>query len=248
MELKKTRNVLWCAGLIFSSVLMMSVYHWAAGLARSGPFLVREVEIHWVDSVEPNGERFRLAPPTSVFSVDLENVDQSLQVRYPTARVQAVRRVLPNRVIADLVSKRVIAQIKTGLYYPVSVDGTVLMEGKAAPWPELPVIRFALYKEAFEIGQICEHPAFPQSARLLAAVYRSGGLGGHRAVAVRFKTNMLILELKPGCEIWFDPEKLEENWSRLTVLLKNKPAVLDEAVYLDLRFQNPTIVKKGAVR
>ncbi|PIQ82782.1 MAG: hypothetical protein COV76_01840 [Candidatus Omnitrophica bacterium CG11_big_fil_rev_8_21_14_0_20_64_10] len=232
-------------GILFSALLAGGVVTSLRAMADAPAFQAREVDVAWVDDLNRERERYRLTPPVSIFRINLEGVQEAIASRYPTAQVQAVRRVLPNRLVAEVVSKRVIAQINAaGGFYPVGAEGTILAEPRSSPWPDLPVLHLRMVQPRFAVGEPCDHPLFPPVSRLLSAVHRSRGLAGHAVRAVTFRGRTLVLALDSGVEVWFDKDQVEENWKRLGLLLTSSPKVLDEAAYLDVRFSQPTIGPK----
>ena len=209
-------------------------------------FLVEEVEVQWKgEVVKPMPDRYRLKPTTSIFEINLEALRRALVQRHSTAEVEVVQRILPNRVVATLRLKRGVAQVKADRYYPISEEGTVLSPGQAAPWPHLPALFLEEVKGPFRVGTEIEHPNFQVICELLSVIRRQGGIGGHGVGSLRSKGKELTLFLDSGLEIRFANHRLGEDWGRLTELVAQRPTVLNEAQYLDLRFKDPVVGGKG---
>ena len=203
---------------------------------------VEEMEVVWSPELKRPIERFRLNPPTSIFHLDLNGVADALRKRYPTAEVEAVRRILPNRLVATLRLKSVVAQVHAaGRYYPITEEGTILSVGQASPWPHLPIFYLDGYRGTLRVGQTIDHSSFESASELLAAVLRQGGIAGYQVGSIRVKGRDLTLFLDSGLEIRFDADRLQHGWERLLELLTQKRQVLEEARYLDLRFEDPII-------
>lgn len=213
-------------------------------LFRAPRFLVSEVEVRWPEKFKLPLQRYRLLPATSIFQVDLEAVSQVLKRRYPAAEVEAVRRVLPNRLVATLVPKQVVAQIRApggDRYYPISEEGTVMAPAQSAPFSDLPILFLEGSRGPFQVGESLKDPDFVPASELLAAIRRQGGIVGHGASSIRVKNRTLSLFLDSGLEIRFAKDQLLVGWQRLGTLLNQRPDVLKRARYIDLRFDDPII-------
>jgi cell division septal protein FtsQ len=217
-------------------------------LITAAPFQVLEAEARWVKGVSLPAQRYRIHPPTSIFQVDLFAVEQALQKQNPTAEVEAVRRILPNRLSATLSLKRIVGQIKVDRYYPVSEEGTVLLPGQDNPWPHLPLLIIEGLKGPLRVGQSLRSAGFGSAVELLDAIRRQNGLAGHRIGSIRIKGVDLILFLDSGLEIRFAGDRLSAGWQRLADLLSRKPEILEQARYIDLRFDDPVIGEKKKVK
>jgi len=234
-------------GAIFSVSLVSGValFLFAQSAVRdvlSAPcFQVREVEVIWPKELERPAERYRLAPPTSIFWVDLGLVGSALGMRYPVMEVDAVRRILPGRLVVHLRPRRVVAQLRADRYYPVSDEGTVVAQGQANPWPHLPMVSLGNLKGPFHVGDSIREPHFWRASEILAAVHASGGLAGHGVNHIKTKEGLLTLLLDSGVEIRFLADHVEQGWQRLAELLRQRPDLLEKARYLDLRFEDPVI-------
>ncbi len=205
-------------------------------------FQVQELQVSWPKELKRPLERYRLLSPTSIFRLDLKSVVQALEKRHPTAEVESIRRVFPNRVEAFLRPKPVVAQVRASQrYYPVTEEGTVLSVGQPNPWPHLSIIYLEGQQGSFRIGATLKYPGFYQASELLKAIHRQGGLAGHRVSSIRLKGRDLFLFLDSGLELRFNRDRLLAGWQQLGQLLGQKPRLLTEARYLDLRFEDPVI-------
>lgn len=211
-------------------------------------FLVREVEARWVQSQEgPQPPmRFRMNPPASIFRVDLAATARVFEQRYPTAEVERVERILPNRLRVILRSRRPVAQLNcSGIFYAVSEEGKVISRGAAAPHPDLPVLILEGVRGPARFGQDLGGAEFWRASDLLAAIRRDGGIAGQKVSKVQVKGPDLFLLLDSGLEIRFSSERMWAGWQRLGELIPQRPQVLAEARYIDLRFEDPVIAPKA---
>jgi len=205
-------------------------------------FLVREVEVRWQDGSRSRPDRFRLNPPTSVFRIDLKALSNAFQRRYPAAEVEHVERILPNRLRATLRTRHLVGQVQAGgLYFAVSDDGVVTSTGSAGPRSGLPLLQLEGLRRSLRVGDALENPGFWKAAELLATLRRGGGIAGQRVRSVRVSGQDLFLTLESGAEIRFSVDRLPNGWQLLAGLLAQRPHVLLQANYIDLRFEDPVI-------
>ncbi len=246
---KGDRNASGKRGVIFFSLslasgifLFLMVQATAHNVVFSPLFQVRELEVRWPEHLKRPPDHYRLVPSVSIFQVDLRRVSDALRGKYPTAEVDAVRRVLPNRLVATLRTRELLAQVRSDrFYYPVSEEGVVVGTGQAAPYPNLPILYLNGLHGSLRIGNSFEDRVFWRAAELLAAIRVQGGVAGHRVGSIRSSRNELILYLDSGVEIRFAAEGLSLGWQHLADLLGQKRQILEEARYVDLRFQDPVI-------
>ncbi len=235
-------------GAIFFSISLVSglaIFFMAQSgiqaVMASPRFYVNEIELHWSKKLNRPVERCRLKPGGSIFDLNLVSIEQSVQRMFPTAEVVAVRRLLPNRLVAEMTPRRVVAQLRADLYYPVSEQGVVVGEGKAAPWPHLPVLYLDEVKGRFQAGAAVPARNFDEICDLLLAVQRAGGILGHNASSVRTQKSDLVLYLDSGMEVRFNRDHLRRGWEQLTELMIQKKSMVAQAQYIDLRFEDPVI-------
>ena len=223
---------------MFVFVMMQATAH---SIIFSPIFQVRELEVQWPQQLKRPADRYRMVPSISIFQVDLQRVSDLLHAKYPVAEVDAVRRVLPNRLVATLRTRETLAQVRSDrFYYPVSEEGVIIGAGQAAPYPNLPILYIDGLHGALKIGGNFEDPVFWRAAELLGAL-RQGGIAGHRVGSLRSSRTELTLYLDSGVEIRFAADRVSLGWQQLTDLCLQKRKILDEAIYIDLRFQDPVI-------
>ena len=228
--------------LVSGVALILAVQGMVRSVLSSSVFLVEEIETHWPKESKVSADRFRLVPPTSTFEMDLNAVAQALKKRYPTADVESVSRLLPNRLVAQMRQKTVLAQVRVGnRFYPVSQEGTVVAIGQPSPWPNLPLLFLDEWRGSLQVGSTIQHPTFWRACELLGAVHRQGGLLGHGVSSIHSAGRDLTLFLDSGLEIRFASDRLEPGWNRLLELLVQKRDALLKARYIDLRFEDPVI-------
>lgn len=239
--------------LLFSVSFLSGVAIWAGvqGAADSflshPSFLVHQVEVTWPKGEKGGPTHFRLTPPTSIFRVELNSLRHAFQRRYPIADVVRVERVFPNRVRAVIRPRHVVAQIKAGgSFHLVSDDGMVVSSGSSSPRAGLPVLLLEEVRGPLHSGGNLAGAGFWRVADLLAALRRDGGIAGRRVSMIRVAAGDLFLSLEQGPEVRFSTDRVSAGWRRLAGLIAQRPQVLTEARYVDLRFADPVIGSETA--
>ena len=227
-------------------LLILAVQTVADRFLSSSLFLVEEVEIAWPNGFAGQSERFRLNPPTSIFRIDLPSLSRAFQQRYPSVEVQEIRRFLPDRLVAHMRYRNVVAQIQqASRYFPVADDGTLVGKGQQAPIQGLPILALGPRRGRLQPGGSIADSDFWKASALLSTLQRGGGLAGCRVKQVQVEGPDLLLHLDSGLEIRFASDRLASGWQRLGELMVSKRDVLSTAAYLDLRFEDPVIREKG---
>ena len=240
-ENNKRLGAVFSVSLISGVALVLGVQALIRPVLSSPKFIVQQVEAVWPNENRRSVERYRLVKPMSIFDVDLEGIGRALQQQYPSAEVESVHRVLPNRVVATLKYKRAIVQVKTDRYYPISEEGIVMLQGQLGPWPDLPILYVDGFRAPLPVGALFEHPSLEWSSELLAAVRRQGGVAGHHPGSIRCKGEEITLYLDSGLEIRFVHSRFWPAWQQLIDLVAQRPEILQGAKYVDLRFEDPVI-------
>lgn len=218
------------------------------GVVGSPTFLVNDLETRWPTQAKVIPEHYRLIPPNSIFRLDLEAISRALEKRYPTARVVEVERILPNRVIAFLRPSHVVAQLKADRYYLLSEEGTILSLPRGSPWPHVPVFFLDGTQGPFPIGRCLTQPGFEAAVELLAEIHRRGGMGRYGVNSIRVRGDLAILRLGSGLEVRFSQDRLSEGLDQLAELIAQRPRLLEEARYIDLRFEDPVLTLEEKVK
>ncbi len=240
------RGIFLSVSLASGLALVLAVQGAADGLLSSPLFLARHVEIVWPKGVNGQPEQFRLRPATSIFRVDLAALDRAFQQRYPSVEVQEIRRFLPNRVVARLRFRDIVAQVRQGgKFFPVGDDGAIVAAGRAAPFQGLPLLEMGQRLGRLGAGESIAGSDFWRASVLLSTLRRNGGLAGHPVKAVRVEGQDLLLHLESGPEIRFTSDRLALGWQRLGELIVSKRDLLKNSAYLDLRFEDPVIREKS---
>ena len=235
------RGVLLSVSLLSGIGLLLAAQASVGALMNASYFTVDRLALIWPKEENHPPERYRLRPEVSIFQADLKKIAQVLAGMKPFEEVDAVRRVLPNRIVATMKTKRAVAQVKADRYYPVSDEGRLLLAGQPGPWPHLPILVLEGGPSRYRAGETIQHPGFGVAAELLERLRRQGSIAGHPVSHLRLRGQEAILVLGSGLEVRFSADRLEQGWLRWADLAAQRPELLDRAQYLDFRFGDPVI-------
>lgn len=236
------RGLLLSVSLVSGVAVVIAAQGIARAVSLNPLFQVREIEIKGELPIK----RYRVRPPTSIFQIDLKAVAQALQKQHPATEVEAVRRILPNRLVATLHLRSILAQVKIqSQYFPVSDAGTVVGRGRPQPLAHLPILSLEEIRKTPASGETLRFSGFWRAVDLLEMLRRNRGIRGQGVNTIRVTRGTLTLWLTSGLEIRFSDGGLEGQWEHLLQLARSKPAVFEEARYIDLRFGDPIIGGKS---
>lgn len=241
-----SKSLLLSVSFLSGLGLLMAAQSAADHFFSHPAFLVREVEVRWPEGVSAQPTRFRLQPAVSVFSVELGALSRAFRQLYPTADVERVDRILPNRVVAVLHPRQVVAQLFTGRkYIPVSDDGHVIGRSSSRPFPALPVLLLERVSEPLALGQDLDPFGFWKASELLATFHRDHGVAGLGAAKLTVRGQDLFVDLENGCQLRFGSDRLGDGWRQLWELIVRRRDLLNQVQYVDLRYPDPVIGEKN---
>lgn len=239
------------------AVLGLLVGGWAAAFIQRSPYC-------WVSAIDVRlapGQRwlvdprigYRLHPPVHILRANLPALAAAIRRDHPQLASVIVRRELPNRLVASVALREPVGQVRGRQYYLVSADGVVLAPGASTAWEGLPVF-LSNGRPAYQPGESCATPELLQGIAVLREVQRARALGPHRVSAVRVadraadgaEARMVTLVLDNGLELRAAPGDLAPRLARLSELLSGRHEEVNQAQYVDLRFDDLVIGMRGA--
>ncbi len=195
---------------------------------------------------------YRLHPPVHILRADLAALAEAIRREHPQLARVAVHRELPNRLVAQVTLREPVGQLRGRQYYLVSADGVILAPGSPTAWEKLPVLLCGPRTAAYHPGQSCALPELSQAVGVLAEVQRAHALGAHWVSAVRVASAIsptdptaITLVLDNGLELRTAPGDLGIRLVRLAELMTHRSQEMEQAQYVDLRFDDLVIGMRG---
>ncbi len=131
------------------AVLVMFVISMKSFLFASDYFNVTEIEVVDQESDAVEYPLARIKDNPNIFRIDLKMIAEDIEYRYSDIQKAIVKRVLPNKLIVEVLRRRPVAQIAVGLsrentdvdnFYTVNKDGYILSKLGRKKRKRLPVI------------------------------------------------------------------------------------------------------------
>ena len=99
-------------------------------LKNSSYFKIQEIKIVDIYNVSgiKSSDFLRIYKGRNIFDVNIRSLSSRIKDDYPFIRNAAVKRVLPNVLEIDIVSRIPIAKVKIGKFYPIDETGMVLSQ------------------------------------------------------------------------------------------------------------------------
>lgn len=237
---------IWIIGLVLVTFLIANINSF---IFASDFFNASEIEI--IDKYPGKIEYplARIQDTSNIFKINLRKIAENLEGEYADIQKAIVRRVLPNKLVIEVLRRRPIAQIavcpnsgKNTLpnFFSVNEDGYILSGTGEKPNSKLPIIYGSGIKfDEVEIGRCYRHLNLKIAIALLRELERRGFLERYPVSKIDLNNPQYIsfhiyknLEVKIGVRDW---QKKIEN---LTGILKNIDLNYSQNYYLDLRFKD----------
>ena len=217
-------------------------------LYASEYFNVNEIEIidKYPDKIDYPLARIKNNP--NIFEVDLKGIAQNLERENSNIQKAIVKRVLPNKLLVEVLRRTPIAQVEIlaengnrdkHFFYSVNNDSYILANWGIKKKRRFPIIEGAgLQMKDIEVGRCYDKSRIATAVGLLNELANSGFLKKYRVSRVNVSQirsmSFLIndrLEVKIGDRQW--TKKIES----LQGVLQNKNINYKKHNYIDLRFK-----------
>ncbi|MFH1407319.1 MAG: cell division protein FtsQ/DivIB [Candidatus Omnitrophota bacterium] len=241
------------AGIIFVLFITVRVF-----LARHNYFDIKYIDVY-IDGkpASPNLKNYyHFQASSNIFDTNLKAIEAKLKYAHPEIRNVTVTTCLPDRLRADIISRKPVAQLSTtniggsgfggrsNRYYPVDIDGMVLADVRNEPLPGLPeIIGAEGIREELMIGQKCYTPNLRQAYGLLSQIQQSGFIKTYRLhyIDCSDSKNLCFYIGNPEIEIRVGDGDFQRKLLVLSSMLDKMDTDVPSIRYIDLRFRDPVV-------
>ncbi len=243
---------LWILGVALFVYFLISLNSF---IFASPYFEVNDIEV--IDKYSGNIDYplSRIKDNRNIFKIDLTEISKNMERKYSDVQKAIVKRVLPNKLVIEVLRRRPLAQIavfadpgQKGLKYFFSVneDAYVLAKLGARPSRRLPVIYgVQLTADEIELGRCYRQSSLNWAVSFLNELKKNGFLKRYRVTKIDVSEPRSMsffidhkLEVKIGNRDW---QKKVEN---LGSILQNMDLDYSQEYYIDLRFKDFVFGKK----
>lgn len=247
----KGRIVILVLCLVSGSIFALNLRSF---IFASEYFVVKEIEI--IDKKENNVEypRHRIGGALNIFKVNLNKISRDLECEYPDIQKAIVKRILPSKIIIEVLRRRPVAQMRVGRegkgqekkYFSLNEDGYVLADLGLFPQEFIPVVVGQNIKlNDIEIGRSYQNSSLKIALSFLKEVKKTRLEESCVITKIDASNSRCLsfylddkLEVRIGERDW--PKKIE----RLLGMLPNLDTEYSQDYYLDLRFKDFVFGKK----
>ncbi len=224
-------------------------------LLASEYFNVTEIEV--IDQ-EPDVVEYSLArikDNPNIFKIDLENIADNIEYEHSDIQKAIVKRVLPNKLVVEVLRRRPVAQIAVGPsrqnsyaenFFTVNKDGYILCELGRRPRRNLPVIYGCdLAGSEIETGHSYAHSNLKYALDFLKWLDESGFSREYKVTKIDVtQPRSMMFYIKDKLEVRIGDRKWKEKIENLAGILKNMDIDYRQEYYVDLRFKDFVFGKK----
>ncbi|MBL7157823.1 MAG: cell division protein FtsQ/DivIB [Candidatus Omnitrophica bacterium] len=179
----------------------------------------------------------------NVFEIDIDSIASSIESDYPVIKEAVVKRVLPNRLEIDIVSRVPVARIKAHKIFPVDRSGMILSPEIKSH--DLPVITgFSMWTK-IGTGEKLKNSQLESAFSLIDALGESAPGMNYKVSEIDVSNyKNLSFYLKNGIEVKIGGEDFSSRLKALKTTLANPKLNKDNIKYIDLRFRDVVIGPK----
>ena len=212
-------------------------------------FRVKEIEFY-IDGNKANSEfkdKYKADIGSNIFSVDLNYLQRRLNREHPEALGVWAWRLLPDKIIVEIVNREPIAQaFYSGKYYLIDAESVILTTGSSLKDKDVCLlIGVEGQTGKVAIGKRCWTENFKEAMRLLQAIERSSlsSYLGECAIDCTDTKNMLLFT-DQGLEIRMGKGEYKEKLAHLARAFSRLKDETRNVEYVDLRFDDVVIGPK----
>ena len=214
-------------------------------------FLVRDIEV--VDrnpqKIDHSLARLRQAPD-NIFALDLHGIQRRLEQSYPEIQTVRVSRVLPNKLVLEVIHRRPVAQIElvsrageSRVYYSVNEEGYVLALCGSEPRRNLPVITGVnMRPQEVEIGRCYERSPIETALALRRQLLARGIWQKYTVTRIDVThPRSIVFVIDNRVEVRLGAADSDARLDQLTGILQSAALDRTQSTFVDLRFKDVII-------
>ncbi len=236
-------------------VFILAAWNLNSFILAAEYFNITEIEVIGRDPVKVDYSLARMKGASNIFKADLKQIASSIEREYPDIQKAIVKRVLPNKLIVEVLRRKPVAQvlINSGrqpqvdsYLFTINDEAYILANVGTKSRKNLPVIYgCGLSIAQVQIGRSCITPGLKSALSFLKEAKISGILNDYIITKVDASEPRSLsffingtLEVKIGDRNW--KEKIEN----LAGILENMDIDYSQDYYIDLRFKDFVFGKK----
>lgn len=224
-------------GLSLNSFLFASEY-----------FNISEIEVVDNDPDKIDYPLARIDDDANIFKIDLEQIAYNIERREYDIQKAIVKRVMPNKLVIEVLRRRPIAQIKIGeniqskkknRFFAVNREAFILSDIGSRRRRALPVIIGSELSAAdIEIGRSYPKTNLVCALNFLEDLDKIGFLDRYTVTMVNVNQPRSMSFYIDGLEVKIGNRNLKQKIENLSGVLEHKDIDYSEGYYIDMRFKD----------
>jgi len=237
------------------AILTFVGFSFTSFLAASEYFNISEIEVVDSDPEKVDYPLARINDETNIFNIDLKGIAENIEREYYDIQQATVKRVLPNKLVIEVLRRRPVAQIAVGInrksrkkhyMFLVNKDAYIISNLGTRAKRGLPVIYGAgLSVDSIEIGHINLTPRLRCALEFLQKLKESGFDKKHKITRLDvYDVRSMAFFIGDTLEVKIGDRKWDERLANLGGILQNMDINYSEEYYVDVRFKDFVFGKK----
>jgi POTRA domain, FtsQ-type len=244
---QKNRGKIFCAFALlgFIGFLCFSLHSF---LFASEYFNISEIEVIDKDPEKIDYPLARIKDKANIFRVNLAQIADNVEREYYDIQKATVKRVLPNKLVIEVLRRQPIAQIKIGneqksgkqdRFFLVNKEAYILLDIGNRKHKTLPII----IGSELTIGEIEVGRAYPKAnltfaLNFLEDLNNIGFLDRYNVTMVDVTQPRSMVFFIENLEVRIGNRNLKQKIENLSGILESKDINYSEGYYIDLRFKD----------
>jgi len=179
----------------------------------------------------------------SIFDVDIKSISSGIRESYPFIKDAVVKKVLPDTIEIDIISRMPVAKIKARVYFPIDNTGMVLSPEINSE--DLPLISGLSMWLRPKSGARINDGKLKDALVLLESLNESSPLRAYKVTKIDARNSgNFVFYLENGIEVRIGGKDYTERVKRLVKTLSNTKIDKSNIKYIDVRFKDVVIGPK----
>lgn len=183
----------------------------------------------------------------NIFKINLKELKFKIEKSHPEFKEISIIRILPNQLKINLKERKAVAQLRSGRYFPIDLEGILLPQIKNLPDEDLPVIwGFELNNTKTFDWDLSDEKRIVKALELIKEIEVNRYISNYKLkkIDISDSRNISFFLGSGMLEIKIGDSNFKERLTNLQTILSEFGTKSKEVRYIDLRFENPVISSK----
>ena len=233
-------------GVFIVGVLIVASMYLYNYVTTANRFAIERVELAGLSRIDPAGiERLVVdLKGQNILLAPLDAVEARIEAQPRVASVEC-RRVLPNRVVYNIVEREPVALVYTDRFFEIDAAGMVMPGDTYTGMLDLPTIT-GVASDDVRAGRRCDDPMVRGALEALSVCRDLGAEFAENISELRAtNSGIAIRSLKDDCVLLLGDADYEERLRKFFLLRAELARRESPSKLIDLRFENQVVLRSG---